>query len=144
HSAPFCLCPETAQRLNRGIAEPANVAYGLAWHRRARRRVTSQCASSKCSPGRMPASGRCAEIRHRRVDGRHARRHDLEDHADVALLVEWVFVDPQIEPRQLIDVLESAFLGYTGYGAAHFQPAECIVRMSLKAGATCCGISDGP
>src|SRR5713101_8543466 len=43
--------------------------------------------------------------RHRRLDGRHARRHDLEDHADVTLLVEWVFVDPQIEPRQLIDVL---------------------------------------
>src|SRR6266446_4369939 len=58
--------------------------------------------------------------------------HDLEDHADVALLVEWVFVDPQIEPRQLIDVLESAFLRYTGYCAAHFQPPECIVRIDRQ------------
>src|SRR5882672_11548116 len=58
--------------------------------------------------------------------------HDLEDHADVALLVEWVFVDPQIEPRQLIDVLESAFIRYTGYCAAHFQPPECIVRIDRQ------------
>src|SRR5260370_23567852 len=120
---PFCLCPGTAQRLNRGIAEPANVAYGLAWHRRARRRVTSQRASSKCLPGRMAVSGRCAEIRHRRVDGRHARRHNLEDHADVALLVEWVFVDPQIEPRQLIDVVDSPFLGYTASCPPPFPPS---------------------
>ena len=38
----FCLFPGPPQRLNLGIAEPANVAYGLARRPQARRRVTPQ------------------------------------------------------------------------------------------------------